>query len=120
MAWNDKSFVCCRFSITSSPYDVYRAFEKAVLKEFLKFRYLALHIFKVISIITINDNFHYFMFNTHLFGLIPELTLMSYRLGFRSKFIQMYFNIKILKKIFLTIYLVVLTHFKVPKKSCKL
>lgn len=108
--------VCCIFSITSSACDVYYACAKVVPKEFLKFRYSALFILKVTSI-TIDDNFNYFIFNTYSFGLILECY-------FRLEVLEMNLFECILisasiKKFFLTIYLV-LTHFKVPKKSCKL
>lgn len=88
MAWNNKSFLYCRFSITSSPYGVYCAWTEAVPKEFLKFNYLALFILQVIGIITINDHFNYFIFNTRSFGLKLELTLMLVQIrSFRNKLI---------------------------------
>lgn len=87
MAWNKKSSVYYRFAITSSPYGVC-AWDNAVTKEFLKFRYLALFILKIIIIITVNDNVNYFIFNTHSFGLKLELTLMLLQIrSFRNKFI---------------------------------
>lgn len=61
---------------------------KAVPKEFLRFRYLVLFILKVINVITINDDFNYFMFNPYSFGLILELTLMILQIrSCRNKFI---------------------------------